>query len=104
MPLTTLSHITHSVHVPGTPDERAMPHQVIGIERVKASETGSVIKLGGNLDETNWIVWKAKMRTAFETCGVLEYIQGTVERPNINVDRHSWHNWGSNNAFTHMQI
>ena len=38
-PLSSLSHITHSVHVPGTPDERAMPHLVIGVERVKASES-----------------------------------------------------------------
>jgi len=103
-PLSTLSHISHSVHVPKIPDESAMPRLVIGIERVKASESGSVIRLGGNLDETNWIVWQAKMRTALETCGVLEYIMGTIERPDISVDRRSWHNWGSNDAFTRMQI
>ena len=55
-PLSSLSHITHSVHVPGTPDERAMPHLVIGVEHVKASESGSMIRLGCNLDENNWII------------------------------------------------
>ena len=55
-PLTSLLGITHSIHAPGTPDERAMPRLVIGVECVKASETGSVIRLGGNLDKSNWIV------------------------------------------------
>src|SRR6266851_2907309 len=102
-PLSSLSHITHSVHAPGTPDESAMPRLVIGVERVKASESGTVIRLGGNLDETNWIVWRAKMRTALETCGVLEYTAG-VKRPNFSVDPQGWRNWGSNDAFTRMQI
>jgi hypothetical protein len=103
-PLSSLSHFTHSVHAPGTPDESAMPHLVIGIKRVKASESGSVIRLGGNLDESNWIVWQAKIRTALETCGVLEYITGAVERPNFSIDPQGWRNWGSNDAFTRMQI
>jgi hypothetical protein len=52
-PLSSLSHFTHSVHMPGTPDKSAMPCLVIGVERVKASESGSVIRLGGNLNESN---------------------------------------------------
>jgi hypothetical protein len=55
-PLSSLSHITHSIHMPRTPDESAMPCLVIGVEQVKASESGLVIRLGGNLDETNWII------------------------------------------------
>ncbi len=49
-------HITHSIHAPRTTDERAMPHLVIGVEHVKASESGSMIRLGCNLDENNWII------------------------------------------------
>jgi len=71
---------------------------------VKARKSGSVIRLGGNLDETNWIVWQAKMRTALKTCGMLEYTAGTVERPNFSVDPQGWCNWGSNDTFTCMQI
>jgi hypothetical protein len=103
-PLSSLSHITHSIHVSGTPDESAMPRLVIGIEQVKASESGLVIRLGGNLDETNWIVWQAKIRTALETCGMLDYIMSTVEHPNFSVNPQGWCNWGSNDALTRMQI
>jgi len=53
---------------------------------VKASESGSVIRLEGNLDKTNWIIWQAKMRTTLKTCGVLEYIAGTVECPNFSIN------------------
>jgi hypothetical protein len=56
MPLSSLSNFSHSVHVPGTPDKSAMPHLVIGVEQVKASKSGLVIRLEGNLDEANWIV------------------------------------------------
>jgi hypothetical protein len=91
-PLTSLSGITHSIHVPRTPDERAMPCLVIGIECMKASKTGSVIRLRSNLNKSNWIVWKAKIRTALETCSVLDYITGTVECPNSSVDLQSWQN------------
>jgi len=58
MPLTLLTHLTptHSVCVPETLDERALPHLVIGIEQVKASESG-LIRLGNNLNESNWIMW-----------------------------------------------
>jgi len=70
--------------VPGTPNERAMPCLVIGIECVKASESGSMIRLRCNLNENNWIVWQAKMKTALETYGILDYIAGTVAHPNIN--------------------
>ena len=103
-PLSSLSHITHSIHMPRTPNESAMPHLVIGVKQVKASESGLVIRLGGNLDETNWIIWQAKIRMALKTCGVLDYITGTVERPNFSVNPQGWHNWGSNDAFTCMQI
>jgi hypothetical protein len=71
---------------------------------VKASKSGSVIRLGGNLDESNWIVWQAKIRTALETCGMLEYITGAVECPNFSINPQGWCNWGSNDAFTCMQI
>jgi hypothetical protein len=81
-----------------------MPCLVIGVEQVKASESGLVIRLGGNLDETNWIIWQAKIRTALETCGMLDYIMGTVEHLNFSVNPQGWCNWGSNDAFTHMQI
>ena len=52
--LTPLTHLTpiHSVQLPGTLDERALPHLVIGIEQVKASESG-LIRLGNNLNESN---------------------------------------------------
>ena len=103
-PLSSLSNFTHSVHAPGIPDESAMPRLVIGVERVKASESGLVIRLGGNLDEANWIVWQAKIRTALETCGMLDYITGNVEHLNFIVDPQGWHNWGSNDTFTRMQI
>jgi hypothetical protein len=53
MPLSSLSHITHSIHTPRTLDESAMPHLVIGVERVKASKSGLVIRLRGNLNKTN---------------------------------------------------
>jgi hypothetical protein len=88
-PLTTLSHITHSIHMPGIPNKSAMPCLVIGIEQVKASESGSVIRLRGNLNKTNWIIWQAKIKTALETCSMLDYIMGTIGHPNIDIDYHS---------------
>jgi hypothetical protein len=81
-----------------------MPCLVIGVKQVKASESGLVIRLGGNLDEANWIVWQAKIRTALETCGMLDYITGNVEHLNFSIDPQGWRNWGSNDTFTCMQI
>jgi hypothetical protein len=53
-PLTLLTHLTpmHSVQVPVTLDERALPYPMVGIKRVKASESG-LIRLGNNLNESN---------------------------------------------------
>jgi hypothetical protein len=55
-PLTPLTHLTrrpmHSVQVPVTLDERALPYPMVGIEQVKASESG-LIRLGNDLNESN---------------------------------------------------
>jgi len=40
---------------------------------VKASESGSVIRLGSNLNESNQIIWQMKMKIALETYGTLKY-------------------------------
>jgi hypothetical protein len=41
---------------------------------------------------------------ALKTCGMLDYIMGTIEHLNFSVNPQGWHNWGSNDAFTRMQI
>ncbi len=71
---------------------------------MKASKSGTIIKLRGNLNENNWIVWQAKMKTALKTYRVLDYIAGTIACPDINADHQGWKNWGSNDAYTCMQI
>jgi len=77
---------------------------VVYLHAQAVTESSTIIKLGGNLNENNWIAWQAKMKTALETYGVLNYIAGTVTHPDINMDHQGWKNWGSNNAYTHMQI
>jgi len=104
-PLTPLTHLTptHSVRAPETLDERALPHPVVGIERVKASESG-LIRLGNDLNESNWIVWQLRMRTALESCGALAYVTGALRCPDAYADPQGSKTWSLNDAFTHMQI
>jgi len=77
-----------------TLDERALPHPVVGIEQVKASESG-LIRLGNDLNESNWIVWQLRMKTVLESYRALGYVTGVLECPDpyANSSR-SRRNWG----------
>ena len=105
MLLTPLTHLTpmHSVQALETLDEKALPHPVVGIEWVKASKSG-LIRLGNNLNESNWIVWQLRIRTALKSCGVLAYITRALQCPDAYADPQGSKTWSLNNAFTHMQI
>jgi hypothetical protein len=105
IPLTLLTHLTptHSVRVPETLDERALPHPVVGIERVKASKSG-LIRLGNNLNESNWIVWQLRMKIALESCGALAYVTRALQCLDAYADPQGSKTWSLNNAFTCMQI
>ena len=53
---------------------------------VKANKNTGITKLNDHLTDTNYNTWKGQMMLTLEICGVEQYVRGTEEKPNADVD------------------
>ena len=69
------------------PQVEGEPFQIgATIVRVRASENSALTRTNNPLNDNNWTVWRKQFTLMLKICGVDEYVQGLVSRPNPNVD------------------
>lgn len=94
-----------SAMVPGT---LASPHTHTqsGIERIKPNDYDDIIKLDESLflNNTNWLEWREDILDIFRVCGVEGYVEGTLLRPDPNLDPEGAENWSHNDSYTRLII
>lgn len=74
------------------------------IARVEAKENSFITQLSDPLDDTNWSVWSMDVTLTLEMCGVEEYAQGRVERPDKHADPIGAANWSFNDTYARTLI
>ncbi len=61
-----------------------------GILKVQARESSTMTKLSEPLDDTNWTAWRERMKRVLRLCGVEDYAEGKVGRPENTMDAANW--------------
>jgi len=66
----------------------------------------NVNKIEETLDskKNNWTTWSNSMRDLFDATDTVEYIEGSIPRPDPALDMVSFKNWRQNNGFAKMLI
>jgi hypothetical protein len=71
------------------------------ITRVSAHASPTLTKLSEPLGHDNWIVWRDRMRRVLRLCGIEDYIDGKIPRPE-NAQEAS--NWDFNDTYAQVII
>ena len=71
----------------------------VSLRKVDAREAASITRLGDPLDENNWNVWRERIRRVLKVCGVLPYIDGTIECPDKNTHPEDFDIWEFNDSY-----
>jgi hypothetical protein len=64
----------------------------------------SITKMKDPLDDSNWVVWRERIRRIFHLCGVEPYIYGKLKRPNPAVDQATFDLWDYNDVYAQILI
>ena len=71
------------------------------IERVSAREASAITKLPEPLNESNWMVWRERMKRVLRLCGIEAYAAGKVDIP---WDAKGADNWTFNDTYAQVII
>src|ERR1700735_707137 len=74
------------------------------IKKVDARKAASITRLVEPLDETNWNIWRERIRRVFKVCGVLPYIDDTIPCPNKETHPEDYHAWEFNDSYAQCLI
>jgi hypothetical protein len=64
-------------------------------------EGSSITKIRDQLDDTNWVVWRERIRRIFALCGVEPYVYGTLPCPST-AHPESYSAWNSNDVYAQI--
>ena len=68
-------------------------------------EHGGITKLKEPLDDTNWAIWRERIRRIFKLCRIGPYIDGTLPRPDPGTaDQDSLDAWDCNDVYAQILI
>ncbi len=68
-------------------------------------EGSNITKIRDPLDETNWVVWRERIRRIFALCGVAPYVFGTIPRPDPGTaDPETVAAWDNNDVYAQILI
>ena len=68
-------------------------------------EGSSITKIREPLDDTNWVIWRERIRRVFTLCGVAPYVYGTLQRPDpASATQESLDAWRENDAYAQVLI
>src|SRR5271154_2221694 len=68
-------------------------------------DQGSITKLKEPLDDTNWAIWRERIRRIFKLCRVVPYIDGTLPRPDsATTDQDTIDAWDRNDVYAQILI
>ena len=71
------------------------------VKRVTAIKGSHITKLLEPLTESNWMAWRECMKRVLRLCGIEEYVEGKIIRPN---DAESADNWRYNDNYAQVVI
>ena len=71
---------------------------------VPANESNMIPRTKDVLNDTNWAIWKTRMRRMFKQCRVSGYVYGDIERPDPALDPVGAENWDLNDNYAGMLI
>ena len=69
----------------------------VSIKKVDAREAAFITRLGEPLGETNWNIWRERIRRVLK--GVLPYINGTIECPDKDAHPNNFEVWIFNDSY-----
>ena len=71
---------------------------------VPANESNMIPRMKDVLNDTNWAIWKTRMRRMFKQCRVSGYVYGDIKRPDPTFDPVGAENWDLNDNYAGMLI
>jgi hypothetical protein len=74
------------------------------ITLVPTNESTMITRIKDVLDDTNWAIWRTRMRCMFKQCRVLEYIYGDIKKPDPTLNPVGAENWDLNDNYAGMLI
>ena len=74
------------------------------ITLVPANESNMITRTKDILNDTNWAIWKTRMRRTFKQCRVSGYVYGDIKRPDPALDPVGAENWDLNDNYAGMLI
>ena len=84
----------------GQPDQTTNPAPEVDATEVPKAlgrDSSTLIKLSELLNDSNWSVWKERMKHAMHLCRVEGYVEGTIKRPDDPLKAVDW-DYGDNHA------
>jgi len=75
-----------------------------GIKKIDHAHS-SITKMKEPLDDTNWVVWRERIRRIFRLCNVEPYVYGRLMRPDpATTDSDACDLWDSNDVYAQILI
>jgi hypothetical protein len=75
-----------------------------GIKKIKHANP-SITKMKESLDDTNWVVWRERIRRIFRLCNVEPYVYGQLMRPDLaTTDPDICDLWDTNDVYAQILI
>jgi hypothetical protein len=72
------------------PNQNVAQHRAATIERLQAWEISTIAKLNEPLNNSNWTVWKERMKQILRLCRADKYAAGTIQHPADAVSGDIW--------------
>ena len=85
----------------GSSNTSSRPPSQLSIKKVTAIKGSHITKLLEPLMESNWMAWHECMKRVLRLCGIEEYVEGKIIRPN---NAESTDNWWYNDNYAQVVI
>jgi len=102
------SDLTSRVSAPGAPSGNvsnvSQVAQATPVIKKLDNVHSSITKMKEPLDESNWVIWRERIRRIFHLCGVEPYVYGKLKRPDPAVDLAIHDIWDYNDVYAQILI
>jgi hypothetical protein len=95
-----------NIHADNPAPRHPAPRDARAIKRIPVSDFSNISKIEEPLDTKlkNWMRWSQSMYIMMRVIRVIGYVEGTIKRPDPDLDADSADNWDSNDSFVVMLI
>jgi hypothetical protein len=99
-PSTSEEHLTGGID----PVPELMKKPSPPIKKVDMRQAASVTRLPKPLDDTNWAIWVKQLTRVLKVCGVLQYVEGNIPKPDENSQPEEFEAWEHNDGYAQCLI